>query len=62
LGSFHFGFIVNFNLKLAAMVANQSGSEGLRQRKKNTSDGPSDIITISEEGKKLDQKLDQHGS
>ncbi|THV02473.1 ERG4/ERG24 ergosterol biosynthesis protein [Dendrothele bispora CBS 962.96] len=47
------------------MVANSTGSptgsENLRKR--NTSkESTSDIITISEEGKKLDQKLDQHGS
>ncbi|KIK54331.1 hypothetical protein GYMLUDRAFT_48874 [Collybiopsis luxurians FD-317 M1] len=33
--------------------------EGLRQRK---STGHSDVISISEEGKKLDQKIDQHVS
>ncbi|KIK61797.1 hypothetical protein GYMLUDRAFT_42843 [Collybiopsis luxurians FD-317 M1] len=33
--------------------------EGLRQRKSN---GHSDVISISDEGKKLDQKLDQHAS
>ncbi|KAJ3907120.1 ergosterol biosynthesis ERG4/ERG24 [Lentinula edodes] len=34
-------------------------SDGLRQRKTN---GKLNIVTISEEGKKLDQKLDQHES
>ncbi len=46
----------NTHNTLSAMAANVS-SDGLRKR---TANGQSKVLAPSEEGKKIDQKLDQH--
>lgn len=38
------------------MVANSAGTEGLRQR----TNGSATTVVISDEGKKMDQRLDKH--
>ena len=42
------------------MVANSAGKEGLRQRNVAANGTTSDIVTISDEGKKTDERLDKH--
>ncbi|KAL0065809.1 C-24(28) sterol reductase [Marasmius tenuissimus] len=42
------------------MVANSTGKEGLRQRNVASNGTSPDLITISDEGKKTDERLDKH--